>query len=211
MDIVYRWTGSIRLYTVLALVLMLGGCATSAPVHYYQLSVMQSPEQPESRDAGSVRLGIGPVKIPPYLDRPQIAMRTSVNELSFADQHRWAEPLAENFSRVLAENLSRLMATNLLHNFPWPRSQPIDWQIIIEVMQFENMTNGNAVLEVRWMVRDGDEKVALPRVHNRFESTAIGDTQSDRIFALSQTLADLSREIASKLIELRDRTADKTH
>jgi uncharacterized lipoprotein YmbA len=103
------------------------------------------------------------------------------------------------------------MATNHLHNFPWPRSQSIDWQIIIEVVQFENMANGNAVLEVRWMVRDGKEKLTVPRIHSRFESPALGSTQSDRILALSRTLADLSREIASKLIELRERPADSTH
>jgi uncharacterized lipoprotein YmbA len=54
-------------------------------------------------------IGIGPVTLPKYLDRPQIVTFTSPYALNVVEFDRWAEPLESTFVRVLAENLALLL------------------------------------------------------------------------------------------------------
>ncbi len=50
-------------------------------------------------------IGVGPVRIPEYLNRPQMVTRGKSNLLTFAQYDRWAEPLGESIERTIAENL----------------------------------------------------------------------------------------------------------
>lgn len=189
-------------FTGLVAVLLLAGCTATTPVQYYQLSALREAVPVVSSNFKVLEFGIGPVTMPAYLERPQIATRISANQLSFSDQYRWAEPLAVNFSRVLAENFSRLFDTDRFQVFPWPRSRSIDLQIVIEILRFENQADGAAVLEVMWKVKRGNGEVILPAMRSHFESPADGPDQDDRVASLSKTVTDLSQEIVARLTSL---------
>ena len=119
-------------------ILMLGalwaahsGCASSPPTRFYTLSPSATtvPEIKPSADDGCLSLGIGPIKIPDYLDRPQIVTRISSHEIGMAEFDHWAEHLKDNLTRVLANNLSSLLCTKTLVVFPWRAGIPIDYRI----------------------------------------------------------------------------------
>ena len=95
------------------------------------------------------RLGVGPVELPEYLDRPQIVTRMANSELRLADDRRWTESLRGNFTRVLSDGLSTALGTTDVHTFPWWPSQPIDYQVIAKVPRFEGDTSGNVTLVAR--------------------------------------------------------------
>ena len=99
-------------------------------------------------EARGVALGIGPVALPDYLDRPEIVTRSSGNELSLADFDQWAGRLEDNFTRVLAENLSSILETDRVSLYPWKSSTPVDFQVTVEVSRFERAANG-AILPLR--------------------------------------------------------------
>ena len=111
-----------------ALTLFMGSCSpfgagTQRETKYYVLSSMQSeatPIQPLAHLSG-IGLGVGPIRMPLYLDRSDIVTRGSSNQVEIADFAQWAGPLQENFSRVLAENLSVLLATDKVGIFPFVR------------------------------------------------------------------------------------------
>ena len=107
----------------------LTGCASTQPSHFYVLTDLPSVESPpHATTAGQgPSIGVGPVTLPKYLDRPQIATRASRYELAFAEFERWAEPLDTNVTRALVEHLARLTPTDRLTLFPWPRGTPIDY------------------------------------------------------------------------------------
>jgi len=48
-------------------------------------------------------LALGPVRLPEYLDRPQIATRSEGNEVRLHETERWAGSLQEDVSRVMVE------------------------------------------------------------------------------------------------------------
>src|SRR5919109_1073251 len=103
--------------------LLIGGCA-SQPSRFYLLSAPPSAEPVPLGTSGGqgATIGVGPVTLPRYLDRPQIVTQTSPYELKLAEFDRWAEALDINFSRVLAENLSLLLPTARVVLAPWPRA-----------------------------------------------------------------------------------------
>ena len=68
--------------------------------------------------------GIGPIKIPEYLNQPKIVTRKGPNELTLAEFDRWAERLKDNLTRVLAKNLSNLLCTKDDRSLPMARGDP---------------------------------------------------------------------------------------
>lgn len=184
-------------------VFILGGCAgTSAPSKFYLLSPAPvKGAQQKIEGVNAVAIGIGPIKFPEYLDRPQIVTRTGQNELKLSEFNRWAESLKDSFARVLTENLSTLLLTDRVFILPWRTSIPLDYQIILDVARFDSEEDGTSILNVRWvMFSEKDKKAATLRA-SVFQESANGDSFDARVAAMSKTLTDLSREIADAIKE----------
>ncbi|MFQ5960102.1 MAG: membrane integrity-associated transporter subunit PqiC [Candidatus Methylomirabilales bacterium] len=193
--------------------MILAGCigGKTTPSRFYVLSSLPSPEaekQVTTAEHG-VAIGVGPVTIPPYLDRPEIVTRASGTELHLAEFDRWAEPLQQNFSRVLAENLSILIPTDRAAMFPWEQSTPIDYRVAVEVTRFEGNADGDSSLMARWNIVGADGKKELLARQSSFSARADAQDYEARVSALSRTIADLSREIATAIKALSPKAPDK--
>ncbi len=58
---------------VIFLAIITAGCATSPPARFYTLNGIDKPEHaPPTTTGKEETIGVGPVSIPAYLDRPQI-------------------------------------------------------------------------------------------------------------------------------------------
>jgi uncharacterized lipoprotein YmbA len=150
--------------------------------------------EPLDRNVG---IGVGPIEIPDYLDRPQIITRTNRNELHLSEYNRWAEPLAENFTRTLASNLSAILATDKIHTYPWDTPEAVDYQVLVNVSRFDAEPGGSAVLKARWslVARKGGEKTILTQKTNLSEPVA-ADTYNALVEAQNRVLEKFSREVA---------------
>jgi uncharacterized lipoprotein YmbA len=143
-------------------------------------------------------IGLGPVTLPPYLDRPQIVTRTSRAKLDLAEFDQWAAPLQDTAARVLAENLSLLIPTDRVLLHPWPRAAEIDYQAIVDITQFDGTTGGEVVLVARWSIVGADGKELMLR-KARFNTPAGGQNYEATVTAMSRTLEALSRDIAATI------------
>src|SRR5215510_9581466 len=120
--------------------LMLSGCLGSTPpTQFYLVPSMTGGDTAPPASAGQrdLTLGVGPVTVPPYLDRSQIVTRTSRAKLALADFDQWAGPLSDTIARVLAEDLSLLIPTERVVLYPWSRAIDPDYQVTVEVLQFD--------------------------------------------------------------------------
>lgn len=181
----------------------LAGCASSAPSRFYVLSPLASSkaESQALKDEVCIAIGIGPVELPAYLDRPQIVTRVSENELNLAEFDKWAEPLKDNLFRVLAENLSTLLCADAISIFPWKGPTPIDYQVEVTVIRMDGNVGGNASLVARWAIfRENDKKMLLTRKSSYSEPLSSQNYKA-LVSAQSRTIADLSREIAEAIKE----------
>jgi uncharacterized lipoprotein YmbA len=179
---------------------LVGGCA-SQPSRFYLLSALANPEiaSPGTSGQQSPTIGVGPVTLPRYVDRPQIVTRTSPYEIKLAEFDRWAEALDSNFTRVLAENLSILLPTARVVMSPWPRATPIDYQITVDVTHFLSQVGGDSLLIADWTLFKGEGQDALTSGRSRFSASPGGQDYAAMVAAMSQTVASLSREIATTI------------
>jgi uncharacterized protein len=188
-----------------ALLVALSGCASSPTPRFYLLQSLGTPAAGAPTAADPPRglaIGIGPVNLPEYVDRPQIVTRPGSNELKLAEFDRWAEPLAQNVARVLAENLSALLITDRVAVFPWARATPVDYRIAVEVTQFDGTLGGKALLSARWTISGGDGKQELTVRKSTVSEPCGGNDFAALVSAQSRAVAALSREIAAALQSL---------
>ena len=141
-------------------------------------------------------VGVGPVTLPPYLDRPQLVTRAGGNRVVLADIDSWVEPLEGMFARVLGENLALLLGTDDVLMLPQRRDVTLDRQVEVDVTRFDVDAAGNAVLDARWWVygRGGDKLLRSGR-STITEPAQVGDYTAAAA-ALSRALGAMSREIA---------------
>ncbi len=195
--------------SVLLVLTLLAGCAGSTkPSRFYMLSTIpeEGSETVRGVEGQDIALGIGPVTLPPYLDRPQIVTRSTTNQLQLGEFDRWGEPLSANFSRVLAENLSFLLGTDRIAMHPWQRWVPIDYQVIIRVLRFDRAANGDIVLRVVWgLVRNDDRKFGLTNKRDFSEPVGASEDYEATVAAQSRVIDKLSRQIAEDILKLHKR------
>src|SRR6266498_1510380 len=84
--------------------LVLGGCLGTPPTRFYLLPALTDVSSPAAMGERTLTIGVGPVTLPPYLDRLQIVTRASQAQLHLAEFDQWAASLQDTVARVLAEN-----------------------------------------------------------------------------------------------------------
>jgi uncharacterized lipoprotein YmbA len=183
---------------------LLAGCPSTQPSKFYVLSPLSSPEQTGNASLGNnaLAIGIGPIEIPAYLDRPQIVKRRSSHELELAEFHKWGEPLKANISRVLGENLSGLLLTDEIYLFPWKRSAPFHYQVLVRITRFDTSPEGDAILNARWEIRAYNERDVLAIRRSHFRTPESGQGYQSTVSAMSRNLDDLSQVIATTIKSL---------
>lgn len=174
----------------------LAGCASS-PAHFYTLSATA----PAGTAASKIAVAVGPVSVPAAVDRPQIVVSTSANQVAVDDFNRWAAPLQDNLARVIAENLVALLGTPRVTLFPQTLGAEADYRVQIEVRNFESVPGKSAALDAVWTVRrTRDGKTETGRTSAR--ENVDGDGYEALAAAHSRGVARLSRDIADVVRKL---------
>lgn len=178
----------------LMLSLTLAGCATQ-PSRFYLLTPSDAvPQGPFLED---LVLGVGPVRLAAYLERPQIVARKSTNSLKVEEFDRWGGTLEANITWVLAENLSRDLGTESVVTFPWERALVPDYQVTIDVRQFDLTRPGEVRLTALWrLLGPRGEKLHVIRKSDIREPVAEEGFEA-QVEAQSRALARMSLEIAA--------------
>jgi hypothetical protein len=191
------------------LALALAACSPLAPrpnpSRFFLLSALATADG-AGPALGGVTVGVGPVVLPAYLQRPQIATRVGPNQVAYAEYTRWAQPLETGMSRVLVQDLTLLLDPAQVVAFPWIGPPVPTYAVEIEVRQFEQGSDGTATLIARWSLRDGQTKALLAVQETTASEAGSGGDPAMAVAALSRMLATLSREIADGVRRAHDRS-----
>ncbi|MEY2668512.1 MAG: hypothetical protein RJA59_1150 [Pseudomonadota bacterium] len=115
---------------------------------YFTLPVAGAPAE----GAPVAALGLGPVTLPPYLSRSEIATRVSPEQVTYSGNDRWAAPLEEQVGRALAEELRARLPAREVVRWPWALSPGPDVAVAVDFLRFEAASGGGATLHARWTV-----------------------------------------------------------
>jgi len=189
---------------VFGLFLTMVGCASTAPTRFYSLNPMDATDTAPvaaSADQDFV-IGVGPVKIPDYLNRSNIVTRTSQNQLKFSEFDKWAGFLENDISRVIAENLSVLAYTEHVYVFPWRSYIPVKYQVVVNVTRFEGVLGGEVSLAASWSIIGGEGKGIILMDKAGFSEKTDGKDYDELIAAKSRLVVKLSRAIVASIHEI---------
>jgi uncharacterized lipoprotein YmbA len=142
-----------------------------------------------------VSVGIGPIELPGYLDRTQIVVRLSDNQITLSDSDRWAEPFAANLHRTLVDNLGSLLPGAAFVDYPWYAAEAPDHAVAITFSRFEADASGVVVLEAVWVMTSSGTRA--DRRTTRIEEAAGAPDREAAVAAQSRALARLCEEIAA--------------
>ena len=194
--------------------LALSGCLAGGPgkpTNYYVLNSLYSSgmETRAVAELKNIAIAVGPIRLPQYLDRPQMVTRAQPNEIKIAEFSQWSEPLRVNFARVLAENLTILLDSEQIIIFPFLKEAFFDYQITVEVTRFDGNLEEGAQMRASWTIWGPKRGEVLLKKYSFFNEPVSSADMDALVAAESRTVADLSKEIAEAIIGLvRDRPAD---
>lgn len=196
----------------LVALLVLPGLALGAPgcvlkrtpeARFFVLRSLAEPPPAPPAGAPASLVGVLPVRMPGYIDRPQLVTWTAPGELRIDEFLRWAEPLDAGITRTVAENLDALLPESHVVRAPWAAKAQPRCRVWLQLDLFGPQAGGEVRLEGRWAVLPSRE--AKPLATKAFDfrrGPLAGDAKglpdaSAGVDAMSELLADLSREIAA--------------
>jgi len=192
-------------WTFLFVAFLLAACSSTPATQFYKLNSLPSGQQenPAALPGMDIAIGVGPVELPEFLDRPQIVTRKSQNQLEISEFNRWAASLPRDFSRVLAKNISTLLPTDRVAVYPWEDTFSPTYQVKLDVEQFDGQLGGQVFLRVIWSVLGQEGANELVVRKTLIEEPVLTNDYDGLVAAQSNALATLSREIVEEIRKLR--------
>lgn len=207
-------TVSLSLLLLSSLAMLVGGCfpnigGPSKPTQFYVLSSLEDLDPGRAASTTTLvsdaPLGVGPIRIPQYLNRPHIVIRLEENRVRISDFSRWAEPLGDSLTRVMVDNLSILLKPTRVAALPW--SRPVDgaYRLEVSIIRFDGDFGTTATLRARWALTAEEGERELVSRESTYSEPIKGPEMADLVAALSRTVADFTREVAKAVAALETR------
>ena len=186
------------LFLSCSIFLILSCAKSSKPVEYYMLdaSVGIDNNQTLKSDEGPM-IGLGPIRLPEYLDRFQMVVAVSENKYKLIDGHRWAEKLDQNISLALFKTLPTQLGTDRMIRYPWPQRPGVDFQVKIDILELNIDQDGQSQLVAQWSIKSKDETILNKR--STFTAQASTTDIDKMVQAQSECLTKLGQEIVLNL------------
>ncbi len=194
-------------------ILTLSGCLSvpnSPNSRFYTLQSIDDNQAAQKFDiASGLIIGVGPVKIPEYLNRPQIVTQDKNKMLKFAEFDRWGEPLDSAICRLINECLTVMLPSAAIRLFPWNLDIPVDYQVVIDIVQLECDLEQDLYLSAQWSVINLHDRKMILIKRSEFRQAINPHSYAGLTKALSAACASLSEEIARELSALPACPRDK--
>jgi hypothetical protein len=168
-------------------------CATASARFY----TLDSTATPDGTAAGPYAIAVGPVSLPPAVDRPQFVVQVAPNRVSVDEFNRWAAPLDDGVARAVAGDLGILLGTSEVAVAPVTGFVPA-YRVTIDVQRFESTPGQGVVVEALWAVRPSSGG-ALSSGRTVARETAEGKGFDAIAAAHSRALAKVSTDIAAAI------------
>jgi uncharacterized lipoprotein YmbA len=183
----------------LALVVALAaGCSSAPATRYYVVTPLEAVAAVPVPGPSVV---VGGVRLPQYLERPQLVTRSGDSQLQFQEFHLWGGNLAKDLTRVLAENLSQLLRSDSVVAAPHTLRIRPDFRVEVEVLRFERGDDARVHLTAKWWLSRGADgtPVAGTTTTLASEPLAASPTFDATVAAMSGAYGELSRAIAQAI------------
>jgi len=191
-----------RLLPALVVLASLSGCIGKQPQpDFFLLEPLAVARAGGGEGLGSRVIGVGPIRFPRYLNRPQVIVAQPGGKFVLQENQRWAEDLGDNFARVFTEDLAARLPSDRVLLHPWPRTQDVDFKVTMRVNEFHLTETGIAKLDARWELYGKEGLLSAKKSLYRVPVGEGGEVTG--AMALSRTVDMLSKEAARAIDRFR--------
>jgi hypothetical protein len=183
-----------HLGTIVLVAAAAAGCGASAPSRFYTLD---STATGGDAAAAHYAVLVGPVSVPPAVDRPQFVIQVAPNRVELDEFNRWAAPLGDGIARAVAGDLAVLLGTPRVATAPLA-SFDATYRVTIDVQRFESVPSQAVLVEAVWAVsksKDGKTRSG----HTIAREAVEGEGFDALAAAHSRALAKVSGDIAAAI------------
>ena len=184
------------LLSICAPLLLLGACSSTPQSNYYLLSAKAT----EALAPCHCSIGVGPVTVAEYLNRPQITVTGKPGQLQIEQFQRWAEPVRYSVERVLVENLAIVTDSTQLVVHPWRQGQNPRYRVRIHILTMNRETN-SAVIKVQWQLSDSQSGKTISTHLESYKASVNGDGYRNLVEGFSDALLQLSVQISTEIAD----------
>ena len=146
-----------------------------------------------------VSILIGPVRLPAYLDRPQLARLQAGGHVELDEFTRWLGGFEKNFLRGLELEVARQTGSIRVATHPSKAPFPFDVQVRLHVDDLVVVDGRTLRVKIRWAIQrvGGD---APPELFAMDESITLENDSNEAIVAAHDAvLADLAGRLVARL------------
>jgi uncharacterized lipoprotein YmbA len=189
----------------LFLSLLLAGCAgtSSQPTRFYRLD-----GQPIRAEAISLKplpgqklVGIGPIKLAAYLDRPQIIERHSPHRLQLHEFDHWAGSLQENIVQVVTDLIRQRLDSMPVIAYPWHSTIKPDYEVLLTFNRFDREAD-KLWLQVRWSLLRSRDNSLLEMQRLVIEEPLQGSGIEASVAAANRAMGQLAEKITTAILAI---------
>ncbi|MES9968692.1 MAG: PqiC family protein [Candidatus Thiodiazotropha sp.] len=177
---------------------------SSQPTRFYRLDGQLEKAQTLSLkpQPGQQLVGIGPIRLASYLDRPQIVERRSPHRLALNEFDHWAGSLQENIVQVITDQLRQRLDAMQVIAYPWDGSIRPDYEVLLTINRFERERN-LVWLQLRWsLIRRNDNKLLEMQQLVIQEPTQAGSVEAG-VAAANRAMGQLAERIATTILAMQ--------
>ena len=168
---------------------------SSAKTQFYTLdSVATAGAAPAAHYA----VLVGPVSIPPSVDRPQFVLQVASNRIEIDELNCWAAPLDDAVARAVAGNLSVLLATHDVAVVPLANFNATH-RVTLSVQRFESIPGRAVSVDALWTVTPTARSGVALSGRTVAQETVTAPGYDALAAAHSRVLAKMSGDIAAAI------------
>ena len=176
--------------------LTLTACSRSPESNFYVLNPLPAQKH-LTKNNPDLRVGIEEVNIPSYMTKQQFIIHYSPHHVKLDEFQQWAGALDKNIQRVVETNLSTLLPGAVVAYYPWGIQFKPNYQLRVNISQFEVDTLGNTMLRATYVIYSGETLRQKRTVEYHQRAPLL--TVDSFVKTMNDDLNHLTRDIAKSL------------
>ena len=181
----------------------LSGCASSPEPRNYVFAPGDGWRNVAVRESSTSAYTVrfAPIRLPAYLDRPQIVTRTTATEIKVDQFHRWGIPLDMTVTELLGTSLAQSIPEAYVDVMPSRTRRANGYLVSVDIVRLDGFLGGPVELVAQWQVEntgDINETMVAPRLA-RYQFECTGSTYEDYVNAIREVVSALGMDSAKTL------------
>ncbi|WP_058529282.1 PqiC family protein [Legionella londiniensis] len=192
-----------RLFLILFFMMLIVSCGRSKESQYYVLNPIPCKHSQQKPVFHHLRIGIDRIKIPGYLEKPQLSFYCTSNQVHLEENHQWAEALKDNIMRVLQTNLSTLLPGAIIEVEPWNRRFVPEYTLQVMISEYKLDIGGKSELRAEYLIYHHEQTVKKQSICYCTKLSKV--SPQTLVSSMNHQLTQLSHEISQFFIQSADK------